>query len=112
MTNEEYQKINDSIKNKLTKEDFAKISDDLGTLRINNDTLEKSNASKDERYSKLEDYKNQLLEVNSNLQRQIGRGTEDEVFETKKTLKKEIEERPKEVNLRKNFDKNGRFIQD
>lgn len=109
MTLEEYQKINDSIKGKLSKEDFAKISDDLGSLRINNDTLEKSIQSKDEKYKKLEEYKDQLLEVNSNLQMQQPRGIEEDDFSKPKLKKEEKEERPTDVDLSDLFDSKGRF---
>lgn len=110
MTNEEYQKISDNIKGKLSKEDFAKISDDLGNLRINNDTLEKSIINKEERYKKLEEYKNQLLEVNSNLQMQQPRGSEEDIIEKPKPKELPEEDTPKDVSIRSCFNKNGRFI--
>jgi hypothetical protein len=103
MDNDELNKISESIKEKIGEENFAKISDDMGTLITGNTLNLESIKSQEEEISKLKDSNEKLVMANGNLLKQVPMGKED------LSEKEEKESIPKKINLRDAFNKNGSF---
>lgn len=103
MDEKELSRISDSIKEKLGDEEFARISDDMGTLitgnALNLDEIKK----RDEQITKLQESNKQLISANGNLLKQVPMGRED-------TQKEEEDAKPHKINLQDAFDKNGSFL--
>ena len=97
-------KISNSIKKKIGEENFAKISDDMGTLITGNaanlETIKKS----EEQINELKETNAQLITANGNLLKQVPMGTEDSRDSEEESKK------PEKIDLRTAFDKNGNFI--
>lgn len=103
MDEKELSRISDSIKEKLGDEEFARISDDMGTLitgnALNLDEIKK----RDEQITKLQESNKQLISANGSLLKQVPMGREE-------TQKEEEDAKPRKVNLQDAFDKNGSFL--
>lgn len=103
MDEKELSRISDSIKEKLGDEEFARISDDMGTLitgnALNLDEIKK----RDEQITKLQESNKQLISANGNLLKQVPMGREE-------TQKEEEDAKPHKINLQDAFDKNGSFL--
>ena len=103
MDEKELSRISDSIKEKLGDEEFARISDDMGTLitgnALNLDEIKK----RDEQITKLQESNKQLISANGNLLKQVPMGREE-------TQKEEEDAKPRKINLQDAFDKNGSFL--
>lgn len=103
MDEKELSRISDSIKEKLGDEEFARISDDMGTLitgnALNLDEIKK----RDEQITKLQESNKQLISANGNLLKQVPMGREE-------TQKEEEDAKPRKVKLQDAFDKNGNFL--
>ena len=98
-----FDEILNSIDEKLDKEVFSSISDDIANLMSYNEALNNDIKAKDEKIEKLQKKTDMLVEANGNLLQKVSAGVKEEVKETKE------EEKPK-IDLKAAFDKNGNFI--
>ncbi len=103
MTEEELNKINDSIKGKIGDEAFAMIGDDLGTIITGREVMEKDISERDNEIAELKSKNEKLVAANAQLFKQIpvGHNSKESNYE---------EESPtKDVSLRDAFDASGNF---
>ena len=98
-----FDEILNSIDEKLDKETFSSISDDIANLMSYNEALNNDIKAKEEKIDKLQKKADMLVEANGNLLQKVSAGVEEK--------KKDIEEeKPKKIDIRSAFDKNGNFI--
>lgn len=102
MKNEDLQAITNSMKSKLSDEEYAKISDDIGDLITKNTESFNESVKKDNEITKLKDDKEKLVLANGNLLQKISMGV-DELPERKK------EEEKKSFSFKDVFDEKGHF---
>lgn len=102
MTEEELNKINDNIKDKIGEENFAMIGDDLGTIITGREVMDQTIRDRDSEIAELKSKNEKLVAANAQLFKQIPVGhTSNESSE---------EESPtKDISLRDAFDANGNF---
>lgn len=98
-----FDEILNSIDEKLDKEVFSSISDDIANLMSYNEALNNDIKAKDEKIEKLQKKTDMLVEANGNLLQKVSAGVEEK-------KKEEIEEEKPKIDLRSAFDKNGNFI--
>lgn len=103
MDDKQLNKISNSIKKKIGDENFAKISDDMGTLITGNSSNLAEIKKRDEQIAELKTTNEQLITANGNLLKQVPMGSD-----TDDTPEKETE--PKDLNMREAFDEFGNFI--
>lgn len=101
----EFEKIQNSIKEKLGEENMAKISDDISTLMLDNNNMENSINSKNTEIQKLKEDKEQLVTTNGKLMQKISIETTEE-----KRERENPEEKKKKYSLANAFDEKGNFI--
>lgn len=106
MDENELNKIGDSIKEKLGEEEFARISDDWGTLITGNALNRDEITKRDEQISKLKESNKQLISANGNLLKQVPMGS----AESEASEDQEEDQKPKRFNYSTAFDKSGHFI--
>lgn len=70
-------KISNSIKKKIGEENFAKISDDMGTLITGNAANLEQIKKSEEQINELKETNQQLITANGNLLKQVPMGVED-----------------------------------
>ena len=105
MTEDELNKINDSIKEKIGDESFAMIGDDLGKIITGRDSMEKEIKSRDETISDLKSKNEKLVDANASLFKQIPvTSSEENVVEEEHEAV-----RPEDVDLNDVFDEKGNF---
>lgn len=97
-----FDEILNSIDEKLGEETFGIISDDIANLMGYNEALNNDIKAKDEKIEKLTKKNDMLVEANGNLLQKVSAGIEEK--------KEEVEEKPKKIDIRAAFDKNGNFI--
>ena len=97
-----FDEILNSIDEKLDKETFSSISDDIANLMSYTEALNNDIKAKDEKIDKLQKKTDMLVEANGNLLQKVAAGVEEKKEE-------KVEEKPK-INLKAAFDKNGNFI--
>ena len=106
MLPKEFEKLTNSIKEKLGEENTSLIADDLGMLITDNATMNKEIADKDKQIDKLKDDKEKLITTNGSLLQQVSMGIEPQKDEEeKKENKKEF------FDFKTVFDEKGNFIQ-
>lgn len=98
-----FDEILNSIDEKLDKETFSSISDDIANLMSYNEALNNDIKAKDEKIEKLQKKTDMLVEANGNLLQKVSAGVEEK-------KKEETEEIKPKIDLRAAFDKNGNFI--
>lgn len=98
-----FDEILNSIDEKLDKEVFSSISDDIANLMSYNEALNNDIKAKDEKIEKLQKKTDMLVEANGNLLQKVSSGVEEKKLDEEK-------EEPKKIDLRTAFDKNGNFI--
>ena len=104
MTEEELNKINDSIKGKIGDENFAMIGDDLGTIITGREVMEKDIKDRDNEIADLKSKNEKLVAANAQLFKHIPVGHNS-------TKQEDDEESPtKDISLKDCFDANGNFI--
>jgi len=101
----EFEKIQNSIKEKLGEENMAKISDDISTLMLDNNNMENSINTKNTEIQKLKEDKEQLVTTNGKLMQKISIETTEEKRERENT-----QEKKKKYSLANAFDEKGNFI--
>ena len=97
-----FDEILNSIDEKLDKETFSFISDDIANLMSYNEALNNDIKAKEEKIDKLQKKADMLVEANGNLLQKVSAGVEEK--------KQEKEEEKPKIDLRSAFDKNGNFI--
>ena len=102
MTEEELNKINDNIKDKIGEENFAMIGDDLGTIITGREVMDQTIRDRDSEIAELKSKNEKLVAANAQLFKQIPVGH---------TSKESTEEESptKNISLRDAFDANGNF---
>lgn len=103
MTEEELNKINDSIKGKIGDEAFAMIGDDLGTIITGREVMEKDINDRDNEIADLKSKNEKLVAANAQLFKQIPVG------HTSKEADTEEDSPTKNISLKDCFDANGNF---
>lgn len=103
MDEKQLTKISNSIKKKIGEENFAKISDDMGTLITGNASNLEELKKREEQITELKETNQQLITANGNLLKQVPMGSEE-------PENSEKESKPAKIDLRDAFDKNGNFI--
>lgn len=102
MTEEELNKINDNIKDKIGEENFAMIGDDLGTIITGREVMDQTIRDRDSEIAELKSKNEKLVAANAQLFKQIPVG------HTSKESS-EDESPTKNISLRDAFDANGNF---
>jgi len=102
MTEEELNKINDNIKDKIGEENFAMIGDDLGTIITGREVMDQTIRDRDTEIAELKSKNEKLVAANAQLFKQIPVG------HTSKESNEE-ESPTKNISLRDAFDANGNF---
>lgn len=103
MLAEEFEKLRNSIAEKLGDENMALISDDMSTLMIENTNLNNQISAKNNEISKLKKDKENLIMTNGNLIQKIS-------AETKQEQQNYNDDKPKKhYSLKNIFDENGNF---
>lgn len=102
MKKEEMQKLFKGIEQKIGKENYAKMSDDLGVLLTDNENMNNTIASKETKIKQLEDNNELLITANGNLLQQVGMGEEP-------TNNKNEEDTKPKFSLKDAFDEKGNF---
>ena len=77
MDEKQLSKISNSIKKKIGEENFAKISDDMGTLITGNATNLEELKKREEQINELRETNAQLITANGNLLKQVPMGVEE-----------------------------------
>ena len=103
MTEEELNKINDSIKGKIGDEAFAMIGDDLGTIITGREVMEKDIHDRDSEIADLKSKNEKLVAANAQLFKQIPVG------HTRSRAEDDEESPYKNISLKDAFDANGNF---
>ena len=103
MKQEEFEKLQNNMKEKLGDSNFALISDDIATLMSENNSMNTQLNERDTKITKLEQDKSNLIETNGNLMQKISFGFEEPIIPTTEK-KKEIK------GINDAFDENGNFI--
>ena len=104
MQEKDFEKLTSSMQEKLGKEYASKIADDIGTLIIDNASINKLLKDKEAEIQKLKQDKENLIQVNGNLLQQVAMGEEETHIEG---YKKEEKKTP--FNYRSVFDDKGNF---
>lgn len=103
MTEEELNKINDNIKDKIGDEAFAMIGDDLGTIITGREVMDQTIKDKDTEIADLKSKNEKLVAANAQLFKQIPVGHTSREAD-------EVEDSPtKDLRLKDAFDANGNF---
>lgn len=100
MKKEDLEKTTQSIEEKLGKENYAIISDDIATIILANNQTNEEIVKQTENYNKLKEKNEQLIETNGILMQQIPMGEEEIVKDDKK----------EKFKFKNAFDENGNFI--
>lgn len=105
MKKEELQKLFNGIEKKIGKDNYAKMSDDLGVILTDNETMNNTIANKDSEIEQLNKNNEILITANGNLLQQVGMGVEEP--KNKETEKENTEQK---VSLKTAFNDKGEFI--
>ena len=103
MTEEELNKINDNIKDKIGEESFAMILDDVGTILTGREVMDQTIKDKEAEIADLKSKNEKLVAANAQLFKQIpvGHNSKED---------SEIDDSPtKNVRLKDAFDASGNF---
>lgn len=103
MTEEELNKINDNIKEKIGEESFAMILDDVGTIMTGREVMDQTIKDKDTEIADLKSKNEKLVAANAQLFKQIPVG------HNSKEADDEEDSPTKNVRLADAFDANGNF---
>jgi len=107
MKKEEMEQLTNGIQEKLGKEASALIADDLGKLITDNTLMNSEITKRDEKITKLQTDKENLIMTNGNLLQQVAMGKDDDNKIYNKNQKEEKEEKP--FDYSKIFDENRKF---
>lgn len=93
-----------NIENKIAKDEYSKISDELANVLINEENYNKQIDSFQKDIEKLKKDKEMLIQANGNLMQKIPRGKDEESFDEKESIK---DEQKKPFDFRTLFDEKG-----
>lgn len=102
MQKEDLQKIFSNFEEKIGKENYSKVADDIGIIFTDNETMNKTIENKDTEIKNLKNTNEMLVSANGNLLQQIGMDKEE-------NLKPQPQKQEK-ISFKDVFDKNGNFI--
>lgn len=102
MKQEDFEKLQNNMKEKLGETNFALISDDVATLMSENNSMNTQISERDTTIKKLNQDKSNLIETNGNLMQKISVGFEEPTEPQKKA-------EPKKIDIRDCFDERGNF---
>lgn len=102
MKKEEMQKLFNGIEQKIGKENYSKMADDLGVLLTDNETMNNTIANKNKEIEQLNKSNEILITANGNLLQQVSMGEEP------KEINNAEETKPK-FSLKDAFDEKGEF---
>lgn len=106
MKKEDFEKITESMQEKLGKENSSLIADDIATLITDYSNMNKEIDNKNKQIEKLKNDKENLITANGNLLQQVSMG-----FETKEEISKDNKkEEIKKFSFKNCFDEKGNFI--
>lgn len=105
MKKDDFEKLTNSMRDKLGEDNAGVILDDLGTLLADNVEMNNQLENKDKEIEKLQKDKEMLLETNGNLLKQVSVG-----FEKGKEIEMEKESEKEKIDIRTAFDSKGNFI--
>lgn len=103
MKKEDLEKLFNNIEEKLGKENYSKMADDLGLLMTDNENMNNIISNKDNEIEQLNKNNEILITANGNLLQQVG------MSDDSKKQNDEKEEK-KKVSLKSAFDEKGNFI--
>ena len=106
MKKEEMEQLTNTIQEKIGKDASALIADDLGKLITDNTLMNGEISKRDEKITKLETDKENLIMTNGNLLQQVAMGKEENKF-APQIGKEEDEEKP--FNFDDVLDEYGNF---
>lgn len=106
MTEKDFQKVIDDIRETVGDEVVGKIADNLGILISDNSNMNSELNKKDDTIKSLQDDKDRLIKTNGNLLLQVTAGKEEDIINTNE--KKEKEEK-KYIDFRTAFDEKRKF---
>lgn len=102
MKKEEMQKLFNGIEQKIGKENYSKMADDLGVLLTDNETMNNTIMNKNKEIEQLNKSNEILITANGNLLQQVSMGEEP------KEINNAEETKPK-FSLKDAFDEKGEF---
>lgn len=103
MTEDDLNKINDSIKEKIGEESFAMIGDDLGKIITGRETMEQEIKNRDDTIATLKSNNEKLVNANASLFKQIPVTTSEETKEEVQDIKFD------DLDFRDVLDEKGNF---
>ena len=104
MDKKEFEKLPNSMQEKLGKENSSLIADDIGTLITDNQTMLLEIDKQKKEIERLKNDKENLITANGNLLQQVSMGVDD------KPKPKDKEDTPKKFSFKRCFDDKGNFI--
>lgn len=107
MTTEDFQKVQGTIEQKLGKDVFAKISNEMVSLMSDNSQMNKDISERDSKITQLNKDKNELVETNGVLMKKVSVGFTEDLQNTSLNNNKNVE--TKKPSYRSCFDENGNF---
>lgn len=102
MDNNDLDRINSNIKEKLGAEEYAKISDSIGELITGNTLNLDEIKSKEEQITKLQESNKQLIMANGNLLKQVPMGKDEP--------QKDVDAEPPKLQISDIINDNGELI--
>lgn len=103
MNNKDFNNIINNIQEKIGEETTSLIADDLATLTNDNLAMNKEIENQNNKITKLETDKENLIQTNGNLLQQVVMGQEE------KSKIQDDDEKPKKFNFYSAFDEKGKF---
>lgn len=105
MTEKDFQKVIDDIKETIGDEVVGKIADNLGILISDNSNMNSELNKKDDTIKSLQDDKDRLIKTNGNLLLQVTAGKEEDIINTNEKK----EEKKTYVDFKTAFDEKRKF---
>ncbi len=105
MTEIDFQKVIDDIKETIGDEVVGKIADNLGILISDNSNMNSELNKKDDTIKSLQDDKDRLIKTNGNLLLQVTAGKEEDIINTNEKK----EEKKTYVDFKTAFDEKRKF---
>ena len=109
MKKDEMKKFISGIESKLGSESASIISDDLGVLLTDNETMNNEIDKRDMKIKEQDDLNKKLVSANSSLLRQVGTSISDDIEVETKT-KKDSNPEEEKISWSDCFDSKGRFL--
>ena len=104
MDDDKILELTGKIEETLGNENYAMISDTIGEILTGNASNMKAISDRDDKIKTLEDRNEKLVLANGSLLQKVS------MAQVKPKAEEKDEEKPKKINLKDAFDKNGSFI--